>query len=182
MLIKNGFLFFWRTEDIYSQWHPSTFVKQLGNEYQFYSNAEQYMMAAKAKLFGDEETWLKILETSDPREIKQLGREVRYYNDVLWTSLRYGIVREASFLKFSQNNELCESLCRTGNLVLVEASPYDKIWGVGMAEDHPDITDPSKWQGQNLLGKALMDVRAVLQKLMDAQKRDIVQLHMKLSS
>ena len=165
MLIKDNFLFFWRTEDIYSQWHPSSFIDDgdgSASATVLYENAEQYMMAQKAILFKDDATFKLILKEIDPRKIKALGRQVKNYNDDVWLRNRYRIVRRGNLLKFAQNLDLSRQLLETNELILVEASPYDKIWGVGMAEDHPDITDPTKWNGLNLLGKALMDVRSEL--------------------
>lgn len=167
MLIKDGFLFFWKTAEIYSQWHPSVFVDTLWDKgatygYTRYTTAEQYMMAEKARLFNDEEVLDKILSEDDPRKLKALGRQVKNYDNLIWIENRYNIVRKGNFLKFSQNERLRDELLKTDNLTLVEASPDDTIWGIGMAEDHPDITNSGKWMGHNLLGIALGDVRGGL--------------------
>lgn len=124
-----------------------------------YCCAEQYMMAKKAELFGDYETYSLILKTNKPKEIKGLGRKVKNFIPSIWAEHKIKVVFDANFAKFSQNRELREYLCGTEKLILVEASPYDKIWGIGLAEDDPNILEPNLWLGQNLLGFVLMDVR-----------------------
>ena len=146
MLFWKGFL---------SQWYMSTFTKD-GIEYVC---AEQWMMAEKARLFGDEETLELILADPKPRNQKNLGRMVRGFDEETWKSHRSGIVEEGSYLKFSQNDELKEALLATGDLELVEASPYDKIWGIGLKPDDRRARSKSNWKGMNLLGKALMVAR-----------------------
>lgn len=117
------------------------------------------MMAQKAKLFNDEEIFAQILQVKHPNGAKQLGRKVRNYDEQVWQENRFDIVVQANFTKFSQHHKLKEFLLATKDRILVEASPVDKIWGIGMAQDHPYIQDPSQWQGLNLLGFALMHVR-----------------------
>lgn len=142
----------------FSQWFPAQFNVE-GIEY---FTAEHYMMAQKAKLFNDKEIFAQILQVKHPNEAKQLGRKVRNYDEQIWREKRFGIVVQANFAKFSQHPELKKFLLATKDLILVEASPVDKIWGVGMAQDHPHIQDPSLWQGLNLLGFALIHVRELL--------------------
>ena len=160
---KVKYLFFWGhqpskdgsiTSSCFSQWWLSEFVVD-GIKYK---SAEHFMMASKARLFNDEETLKKILNCNKPAEAKKLGREVKNFNEEAWISKRYEIVLQASLNKFSQNNELKEYLIRT-SVVIVEASPVDSIWGIGMAKDHKDIENPEKWKGLNLLGFALMEAR-----------------------
>lgn len=143
-----------------SQWYPRDFEKE-GIVFQ---TAEHYMMAEKALLFNDLETFNKIIVAKHPGEAKRLGREVRGFDITLWDQRKFQIVVDGNMLKFSQHKDLHNYLLNTGNKVLVEASPIDKIWGIGMAKDNPLIADPNQWLGLNLLGFALMQVRDLLQK------------------
>lgn len=143
-----------------SQWWPSAFTVD-GIEYVC---AEQYMMAEKARLFRDEETRQRILRAGHPKRMKELGREVRNFDDAVWKKEAYGIVRRASTEKFRQNAELWAFLRNTQNRVLVEASPRDRIWGIGLGKDHPNVENPSAWRGTNLLGFALSEARDTLLK------------------
>ena len=127
-----------------------------------YSSAEQYMMAEKARTFGDDETLEKILSAKLPGKIKALGREVKGFDGKKWDSIKFKVVVRGNMAKFSQNRELLSFLLGTGDATLVEASPKDSIWGVGLKEGDRDILDPDKWKGENLLGKALMEVRSNL--------------------
>ena len=141
-----------------SQWFPAHFdVDDV-----HYRNTEQYMMAQKAKLFGDDEIFEKILQTTSPKEIKALGRLVKNYQDDIWIEHRYKIVLRGNVEKFSQNVELKQFLLHTSNKVIVEASPYDKVWGIGLSADDGNAEKPLQWKGLNLLGFALMDVRKQL--------------------
>jgi ribA/ribD-fused uncharacterized protein len=140
----------------FSQWFSSPF-KQEGVEY---LTAEHYMMAQKAKLFNDDEIFQQILKVTHPNEAKQLGRKVQHYDEQLWQEKRFEIVVQANWAKFSQHPELRDFLLTTHDRILVEASPVDQIWGIGMAQDHEHIQDPNQWQGLNLLGFALMQVRS----------------------
>lgn len=163
------FLFFWGhqpaigggvTQSCLSQWYDCTFSV----DGVIYHTAEQYMMAQKAHLFGDEETLEKIMSANHPRAYKQLGRTVRGYNEKVWKERREEIVKTGNLNKFGQNSRLRRFLLETDDFVLVEASPYDRIWGIGMYADDPYARDPRQWRGQNLLGFALMDVRETLRK------------------
>lgn len=124
-----------------------------------YLYMEQYMMAGKAQLFGDEERRKDILACSDPKQIKALGRKVRGFDQAVWDKFKYSIVLNGNWCKFSQNRELREFLLSTGDSVLVEASPYDRIWGIQLSADAPEAQNPFGWRGENLLGFALMEVR-----------------------
>lgn len=101
----------------------------------------------------------KILVATSPEEVKKLGREVRNYDEAIWAKNKYEIVKTGNFHKFSQHKELKDFLINTGEKILAEASPVDLIWGIGLAEDHPDVKNSGKWKGLNLLGFALMEVR-----------------------
>ncbi|QFT55353.1 Swarming motility protein YbiA [Microbulbifer sp. THAF38] len=117
------------------------------------------MMYHKAKLFGDSNACKKILASPNPGEAKSIGRQVVGFNQNMWDKKRFDIVVNANLAKFSQNIELKEFLLNTENRVLVEASPVDNIWGIGLAQDSPKAQDPNTWKGLNLLGFALMEVR-----------------------
>ena len=127
-----------------------------------FTTAEQYMMYKKAMLFNDEETAKKILKVNDPKKVKALGREVKGFDEKKWNDQKLQIVIQGNLLKFSQDENLKKALIETKNKVIVEGSPYDKVWGVGLKWDDPKILDESKWQGENLLGIALMEVRTQL--------------------
>ena len=120
------------------------------------------MMAGKARLFGDDEVMAQIMTAEHPREYKKLGRKVRNFNQKLWDENKAKIVLEGTLAKFSQNLELKEILLNTGDAVLVEASPYDHIWGIKMCEGEPGIENPNNWRGENLLGFILMEARDIL--------------------
>ena len=126
---------------------------------------EQYMMANKALLFGDEEIKKKIIECNEPQQIKELGRKVQGFDQDIWDRFKYSIVLNGNWLKFSQNRDLREYLISTGDSILVEASPYDNIWGIGFSADSPKAMNPFKWRGKNLLGFALMEVRDELHRV-----------------
>jgi ribA/ribD-fused uncharacterized protein len=161
---KLKFVFFWGHqarldgsigESCFSQWWPSAFTVA-GVVYQ---TAEHWMKAQKARLFNDEETLTRILDCTSPAEAKKLGRMAKVFDPVLWDAHKYELVKQSSYHKFSQHPDLREFLLRTYDRVLVEASPVDPIWGVGMAKTDKNIHNPSDWKGENLLGFALMEVR-----------------------
>ena len=160
MKIKDGFLFFWGNADYMSNWHKASFELHGLT----FNCSEQYMMYSKAMLFGDTYHADLIMKTKSQSDQKAYGRKVSNYDDTVWNNARVEIVYEACLAKFEQNPSLKEQLIATGNLHLVEASPYDKIWGIGLDENHPDATHPARWQGMNLLGEVLMEVRATLSK------------------
>jgi ribA/ribD-fused uncharacterized protein len=119
-------------------------------------------MYAKAILFNDTEVAQEILNETDPYVQKMYGREVRNFKKDVWDKEGFDIVVAGLIEKFNQNQELKDMLLATNDLHIVEASPVDFIWGIGMAENHPDIMDKSKWKGRNLLGEALMKTRSIL--------------------
>ncbi len=141
-----------------SQWYPTRFFEN-GI---MYSSAEQYMMAEKAKLFGDFVTQEKILQETDPQMCKALGRKVKGFSEKIWERNRYDIVKKANYAKFSHNAFIRQYLLSTGDKILVEASPYDGIWGIKMSQSDVNIKNPKFWKGKNLLGFALMEVRDLL--------------------
>lgn len=127
-----------------------------------YASAEHWMMARKARLFGDGETFARVVAAGSPAEAKSLGRDVRDFRDQTWVERRFEIVSEGNYQKFRQNPPLRDYLLGTGRLVLVEASPVDRIWGIGLAADDERARHPAQWQGLNLLGFALMHARSRL--------------------
>lgn len=160
------FIFFWGHEDrergltkvCLSQWFPCSFV--VNNQY--YCCTEQYMMAEKARIFGDEEVLSRILSERNQMTIKKLGKQVRGYDDEVWKGVRYNVVVNGNLAKFLQNPPLGKFLIDTGDRVIVEANPKDSVWGIGLDEANSDAYNPRKWRGTNLLGFALMEVRDIL--------------------
>ena len=143
----------------FSQWYDAPFYV----ENNFYKTAEHFMMAEKARLFDDFNSEKAILKSGNPGEAKRLGRNVIGFDNDTWNQKRFEIVVNANKAKFEQNPALGDFLLATGKRVLVEASPVDKIWGIGMAEDNEHLENPFKWKGLNLLGFALMEVRSQLE-------------------
>lgn len=143
----------------FSQWYSSPFLM---NDKKYYT-AEHYMMVQKARLFGDDSVAEAMLNSSDPGKVKALGRQVKGFNDELWNKHRFDIVVNGNLAKFSQHEPLKAFLLQTKKRVLVEASPYDRIWGVGLSVDNEQIKKPQQWRGENLLGFALMAVRKKLE-------------------
>lgn len=144
-----------------SQWYKAKF--QIGVER--YSCMEQYMMAQKARLFGDEETLKKIMDAEEQSVMKQLGREVKQFKSKVWNEYKLPIVMTGNYYKFAQIPELRHYLLGTGDALLVEASPFDTIWGIGLGENDRNVNEPKAWKGRNLLGFALMEVRDELKRL-----------------
>jgi ribA/ribD-fused uncharacterized protein len=152
------FVFFWGGWP--SQWHRCQFTVDGVT----YNCAEQYMMAAKAKLFGDAETMALILASTNPRQQKALGRKVQNFDAATWDRECREAVYRGNLAKFDQNPDLRSLLLATGTKRIVEASPTDRIWGIGLAADDPRSLDPSQWRGTNWLGESLGRVRDVLNK------------------
>jgi len=156
------FLFFWGhtvkdevTKSCFSQWFAGKFEEN-GI---VYKTAEHYMMAGKARLFNDPETLEKIVQASTPNQVKSLGRKVKNFDPKRWDEHKYEIVKQGNLLKFSQNKKYKDFLLSTNDKILVEASPYDTIWGIGMLETDSGAENPLLWKGENLLGFVLMEVR-----------------------
>jgi len=148
-------IFFFGAESPFSNWHMADFVVK---DTAFCCN-EQFLMYAKAKLFSDHATAAEILAANDPRTHKALGRKVRGFDEDVWISKRERYMYAGCLAKFSQNSHLADDLFATVGSELVEASPYDTIWGVGLAASSPRILDKSTWRGLNLLGQCLVRVR-----------------------
>ncbi|MBN8226961.1 NADAR family protein [Corallococcus macrosporus] len=149
------FTFFWKEDSFFSQWHPSVFEVEGVR----YTCAEQYMMAGKARLFGDTRVLDQVLRAATPKQHKALGRKVSPFDAAVWERERERIVYEGNRAKFTQHRHLLEALLATRGTVLVEASPLDRIWGVGLNAEDPRIQDPSTWRGLNLLGNVLTRLR-----------------------
>lgn len=157
-----SYIFFWKpseTDGYLGNWYTSPLKKDNIN----YSCVEQYIMAMKAKLFGDNTMLSKIMSTKDPNLHRNFGRLVKDFDEDVWNEHKEDVLYDGLYAKFTQNSNLKDKLLKTGDKILVEASPYDKIYGIGMKKDHPDINNPRKWKGENLLGNTLMRVRKDLQ-------------------
>lgn len=161
------FLYFWghrpRSDGVLgpsclSQWWPAPFEI----DGQRYATAEHYMMWRKAMLFGDARAAAAVLADPDPATAKAVGRTVAGFDGAVWDVHRFAAVVDGNLAKFSAEPALRDYLLGTGAQVIVEASPVDPIWGIGLAANHPDAGTPSRWPGRNLLGFALMRVRAAL--------------------
>jgi ribA/ribD-fused uncharacterized protein len=174
---ESQFTFFLETESPFSQWHKALFTSSdvsfhkgiyeeqkeylkntLPKELEF-SSAEQFMMYHKAIVFLDRKTASDIMKTSNPRKIKELGRQVKNYNEDIWCYHRSNVVYEGNKAKFSQNPDLMDALTNTMGTTLVEAAPNDKIWRIGLAEDNPRAQKRETWEGKNLLGEILTLLR-----------------------
>lgn len=161
------YLFFWGhtpkeagcvDQSCLSNWFPAPF-EAAGVRY---PTTEHYMMAEKARLFGDSEMLKKIIRAQSPGAAKRLGRKVRGFSDDVWAANRFEIVVAGNLAKFEQNPEMGCFLVETGSAVLVEAAPRDQIWGIGLGRNHFCAGEPARWRGLNLLGFALMEVRSRL--------------------
>lgn len=124
-----------------------------------YNCAEQYMMHKKALLFNDAETAKRVMETTNPYMHQQLGRKIKGFNQALWDANKERIVYEGNVARFNQSQECRDLLLSTGDKILVESSPVDRIWGIGLSKEDPRALDENQWRGQNLLGKILTRVR-----------------------
>jgi ribA/ribD-fused uncharacterized protein len=152
------FHFFWMGP--FSQWAMRDMVID-GVEY---NCCEQYMMSEKARLFKDEYALKEILKSDDPKEQKAWGRQVKGFVKDEWEAIARDVVYKANYAKFTQHPNLKDILMATGDKVIVEASPEDCIWGIGLRASDSRAQDPKKWRGTNWLGEALMQVREQLKR------------------
>ena len=152
-------VFFWKT--YLSQWYMRDFIV-LGSKY---NCCEQYMMSAKARLFKDQESLAQIMEAPNPKRQKRLGRQVKNYDDTEWHSVSRTVVLTANLAKYSQHDDLKEKLLATGDKVIVEASPYDPLWGIALGPWDDKVLDRANWQGKNWLGQILMLTRDILRNM-----------------
>lgn len=155
----------------FSQWYSSPFTAELpycgaegaeGLGPLRFSSCEQFMMAGKAYLFGDLLVLEAIMQETNPRKVKELGRQVRGFDQEIWNEHAIGIVEVGNYAKFTQNDGMRIHMLSSQNprpRMLVEGAHYDRIWGVGLAWDDPRIEDTTNWRGTNWLGIALMRVR-----------------------
>lgn len=148
---KNGEI----SSSCFSQWWNESFEA----DGVIYKTAEHWMMAEKAKLFGDDNTRDLIINSITPGEAKKLGRQVKGFDELSWNEKRFSIVVRGNYHKFSQNPPLKNYLLKTQDRILVEASPVDSVWGIGLAKEDKRVENPNDWKGLNLLGFALMEVR-----------------------
>lgn len=165
---RQKYLYFWGhqptmnneiTASCFSQWWAGHPFESEGIVYQ---TAEHYMMAKKAQLFGDDVLFDAIIAAQKPGKAKALGRQVKGFDFHTWTANRCEIVVQGNLLKFAQHEALKRFLLQTYDRILVEASPVDNIWGIGLAKDDPKVLDPAQWEGENWLGFCLMEVRDLL--------------------
>jgi ribA/ribD-fused uncharacterized protein len=155
--IAGKYVFFYG--GIFSQWAACDFIHTQLNVR--VNCAEQAMMLSKAKTFNDMERYECILKSENPRAQKAMGRNIQNYDEKIWSEVRYNIVKQVNYDKFTQNKGWKELLLLTDPYLLVEASPTDRIWGIGMGEDNPDLLKIGNW-GQNLLGMAITEVRNMI--------------------
>lgn len=146
------------SDSVFSQWWPCRFEV----DDQVYVTAEQFMMAEKARLFGDEKARAAILAAESPATCKKLGRAVQGFEEARWVASRFDLVTRGNLAKFDQDDRLRSYLLDTGAEILVEASPTDRVWGIGIGREDARARDPLAWQGANLLGFALVRVRGIL--------------------
>lgn len=151
--MKEKFTFFWG--GVFSQWQ----LADITIDGKTFNCCEQYMMYKKAMLFNDTEIAEQIMKTHFPNEQKALGRKVKNFDKNAWEEIANEVVYEANYAKFTQNLELQPYLLDTDDTTLVEASKFDKIWGIGLTEDDPLAQDRSTWKGTNWLGIILTAVR-----------------------
>lgn len=156
MRLTNEYVLFWHGE--FSNWYKCEF-EYMGENF---TSSEQAMMWMKANLFKDVEVANAIMRTNNPKEQKELGRRVRNFDADLWNRNALNYVTEICYYKFKQNAYLKTLLLSYPNLSFVEASPYDKVWGIGLHYDDVDAGDPTKWQGTNWLGIALNRAREMI--------------------
>lgn len=156
MKVINGMLLFWNGE--FSNFYPTKFMV---DDIQF-NCSEQYYMYKKAMFFNDIDTAQQILNANEPRNQKKLGRSVLNFDQKKWDRVKFKHMQIGCYNKFTKNSELLKILVNTGSLILAEASPYDKIWGIGLGENDPDAWDSKTWKGENLLGEVLMSVRRTI--------------------
>lgn len=153
------FTFFWGSEHPFSQWYAAAPFERAGMRF---STAENWMMWQKACLFGAPAALRAAIVTAAPREARRLGREVPGFSEAIWSVAARPIVAEGNYAKFTQNPGVLRKLLETAGTTLVEASPVDRIWGIGLAADDPRARKRTSWRGSNWLGEVLTDVRDTL--------------------
>lgn len=152
---------FWGPEDNADGYLSNFYVCPYSFDGLRFHSSEQEFMYRKALEFGDIEIGIAILRSTTPAEAKKLGRKIKGFTDEQWDKVKEIIMIKTLHHKFYDNPQLKQKLMLTGDAVLVEASPYDKVWGIKLGPDNPDVHDPSKWRGENLLGFCLMYLRYI---------------------
>lgn len=161
------YIFFWGHSNkdnqdvgkfVFSQWFYAPFIVDGIT----YKTTEHWMMAHKARLFADNDAFVRIIAAEKPGEVKEIGRQIRGFDESIWNDAKFEIVKTGNIHKFNQHDQLKDFLLSTGDRVIVEASPIDTIWGIGLSQDSKMIDNPHTWLGLNLLGFALMEVRDFL--------------------
>lgn len=158
---------FWGKESVFSNFHPCNIEFSYCDENRVVKTSEQLFMVFKADVFNDQDSALGIINAPNPMMAKSIGRSVKNYNDETWSSKRYSFMKQTLLMKFSQNQDLLDRLLETDGIHLVEASPYDSIWGVKLGVENLNIEKERNWLGDNLLGKALMEVREIFKNNID---------------
>lgn len=158
MRTVQGMTLFWRTAEVFSNWNIGAFTV----EGRTFNCAEQFMMFTKAMLFRDLQTADHIMAESNPRKQKALGRQIQGYVDTVWQSQAEDLMFPGLFAKFTQDPDRKAAILATDNTLLVEASPDDVVWGIGLEESDPRCLDPKEWLGQNKLGRVLTRVREAI--------------------
>jgi ribA/ribD-fused uncharacterized protein len=166
------YTFFWKDKDIYSQWHPVGFEI----EGVYFKTAEHYMMYRKAELFKDTKSMEEVLESNHPSDAKSIGRKVFGFNNKRWREFAQNAVYKGNYAKFTQNKNLRDGLLKTEGTKLVEASPYDKIWGIGLNEEDAKKVGEENWKGTNWLGVVLDQVRKDIIEDSYSEKRFLYQI------
>ena len=151
---------------VYSQWA----LRDMEIDGLIFNCCEQYMMYKKAMLFEDHGMIGEIMTTNNPREQKALGRKVKNFDKDKWEEIARDVVYKANYAKFTQNKDCLNELVKSGDKIIVEASPYDCIWGVGLAPDDPKVLDEKNWRGTNWLGEAIMQVRTNMRISLDKER------------
>lgn len=153
-----GFFHEYEEYGCFSNWYPAEF-----DYVRHFTSSEQFMMYHKVLMFRKYDLADQILQTSDPAECKKIaGQKFPEFNADIWEKTCYTIVKRGVKAKFAQNEKIRETLLGTGNELLAECSPYDRKWGIGIDINDPDRNNVSKWKGNNLLGRILMEVREEL--------------------
>lgn len=163
MVVENDtHIFFWMPDSFMSNWYSPSPLYLIDHPSVRFENSEAAFMFLKAMTFGDLFVAKQVIANQDPKYTKGLGKTVNGFTDEVWAEERYNCMLDACFAKFTQNPKLAKKLLATGSKILVEASPYDKIWGVGLAPNDVRVLNPANWRGLNLLGEVLMDIRDLL--------------------
>lgn len=165
-----GVCLFYQKDNPFSNFYPA----EIDAEGHHFATSEHYYHFKKAEIFDDQETMAKILQTTDPGKAKALGRKVKNFDESFWSSCSVDMMQMVNLAKYKQNPDIRKVLLDTEDLILAEASPIDKIWGIGMKSTDPGAHNPSNWKGQNLLGMVLMRVREQLRKEQESSSTNVM--------